>query len=85
MCPMWGSFEPRMMMFPCLFMILFCVVIFFIARGCRRQNGDAPARPWWGCCCFPYFRRDESSMNMAEEIDKLKKEIQELKNNLGKN
>jgi hypothetical protein len=85
MCPMWGSFEPRMMIFPFLFMIVFCVFMFFMFRCCRPFA-------WWGTCSFPHTRQDddyaraaESNMNTAEEISKLKKEIQELKDILRKN
>jgi hypothetical protein len=98
MCyPIWGGFGPHygMFIFPFLFFTIFCVFLFFVIRGCRpffrQDNTGSRAAEAGGCWpffyCWPFFRRDDTCVqktesDLAEEINKLKMEIQELKDTL---
>ena len=70
--------------FPFLFMIICCIVMFFIFRCCFSFSRRGDDKSMWSWCCFP-GRSDTSGAaepDIAKEISKLKEEIQELKEEL---
>ena len=77
-------FNPIMLIFPAVFMIIFCGVFFFAFRKGfpffnRREAGS----------CWPFFRQNNAKneineSKLMEEIEKLRKENKELKELLDK-
>jgi hypothetical protein len=73
-CPIWSNVEPHFIMLMFLFLVLVIIFLVFYIVKCRHQ----------------LFRLDEiiervTDSKMAVEFDKLRKEIQEIKDNLGRN
>ena len=70
-------------MFACLviFLIICCVICFIVKKRRFSFCGSDYAGPW-SCCCRDTTDSRIAELKIAEEIDNLKREVQELKNNL---
>jgi len=85
-CPMCSFGMHHGMFFPFIFMIICCIVMFFIFRCCFPFSRRGDDKSMWSCC-FP-GRSDSgeaTESDMAKEISKLREEIQELKDNMRRN